>query len=110
MSGMSRTYGNLMTAEAHLVQSIQDILTTPVGSRVMRPTYGSALPELIDAPMNGETLVDVFAATAEAIDAWEPRYELTRVTVASADRGAMELQLYGETDMGALELLVGVSS
>jgi hypothetical protein len=32
----------------HLKQSIIDILTTPIGSRVMRRDYGSRLFELVD--------------------------------------------------------------
>jgi phage baseplate assembly protein W len=62
----------------------------------MRREYGSDLPRLIDAPLNGETLVDLYAATAEAIDRWEPRFDLRRVEVADAVAGKLSLTLTGE--------------
>jgi phage baseplate assembly protein W len=96
MSGLSATTARLLPEEQHLVQSINDILSTPLGSRVMRRDYGSDLPRLIDAPVNGETLVDLYAATAEAIDRWEPRFDLRRVEVADAVAGKLSLTLTGE--------------
>lgn len=110
MSGMSRHTGEAIDDDAHLAQSIADILTTPLGSRVMRRDYGSRLPDLIDAPMNGETLVDVFAATAEAIDRWEPRLILTRVQVTSVTPGGqMALRLDGRARSGevGIDAVVG---
>ena len=83
---------NLLIAK----HKINDILTTPKGSRVLRRDYGSRLPDLIDAPMNGETLVDVFAETAEALDLWEPRLKLRRVQVTKAASGQMTILLSGE--------------
>lgn len=105
MMGTSRTTGQAIGDEARLAQSIGDILSTPKGSRVMRRDYGSDLPLLIDQPMNGETVVDVFMATAEAIDRWEPEYQLTRVEIVTASAGRMELRLSG--DIGPLTIEVG---
>lgn len=96
MSGMGRDTGHRLSERAHLAQSISDILSTPKGTRVMRRDYGSDLPALIDAPINGETVVDLFMATAEALDRWEPRYRLRRVEIASARAGLMSLRLSGE--------------
>lgn len=96
MTGLSRTTAKLIDLDAHLAQSINDILSTPKGSRVLRRDYGSRLPDLIDAPMNGETAVDVFAETAEALEKWEPRLKLRRVEIISAERGRMTLLLAGE--------------
>ena len=47
MIGMARTSGAILTGDAHLAQSVADILTTPIGSRVMRREYGSLLFELV---------------------------------------------------------------
>ena len=47
LSGMDASTGQPLTGSAHLVQSIRDILTTPIGSRVMRRDYGSRLPALL---------------------------------------------------------------
>ncbi|MCA8880390.1 MAG: GPW/gp25 family protein [Rhodobacteraceae bacterium] len=101
MTGMSRSTGRQLDLPAHLAQSVADILTTPVGSRVMRRDYGSDLPRLIDAPLNGETLVDLYAATAAALAKWEPRIRLTRVQVAAVAAGALTLMLDGEDAGGA---------
>lgn len=108
MTGMSRTDGSRMTPAAHLEQSINDILTTPKGSRVIMREYGSDLPDLIDAPMNGETMVDIFAATAEALDRWEPRFLLERVQITEAAAGRVALELTGSTDYGAITVSAGV--
>lgn len=94
--GIDRRTGRVLKGWAHVVQSIEDILTTPVLTRVMRRTYGSDVPKLIDAPMNEASLLAVYVAIAEALDAWEPRYELKRVafTRAGAD-GRAEIALVG---------------
>lgn len=96
MQGVDAQTGQPAAGEAHLRQSIRDILTTPIGSRVMRRTYGSRLFELVDAPMNAGTVADIVAATAEAIDRWEPRYRLRRVQVSAAGEGHVSLDLEGE--------------
>lgn len=79
MRGMSRSTGKPLDGVAHLAQSIGDILTTPVGSRVMRRDYGSLLPRLIDQPFNAATRIRLFAATAAALMRWEPRIRLNQV-------------------------------
>jgi len=72
MIGMNRHTGRKIEGAAHLAQSIHDILTTPKGSLVMLRDYGSDLPDVIDQPLNGETMIDAYLATAEALDLWEP--------------------------------------
>ena len=96
MIGMSRTNGTAMALPEHLAQSIGDILSTPIGSRVLRRSYGSDLPRLIDAPMNGETAIDLYMATAEALDLWEPRFKLRQVAVEQVTSGRLHLTLTGE--------------
>jgi phage baseplate assembly protein W len=79
MRGTNARTGKILSGLAHLRQSIRDILTTPLGSRVMRRNYGSRLFDLVDNPLNEQTLVELFAATAEALIRWEPRLQVTRV-------------------------------
>lgn len=110
MTGLSRTSARLIDFDDHLVQSINDILSTPKGSRVMRRDYGSDLPRLIDQPMNGETLVDLFMATAEAIDSWEPRLKLVRVEVPEASAGILTLVLTGEVQGASVQLTAEVGA
>lgn len=95
LSGVNRKTGAALAGIAHLKQSIIDILTTPIGTRVMRREYGSRLFELVDAPMNSATIIDIVAATAEALDKWEPRLRLDRVELAVVAAGRAELTLYG---------------
>lgn len=92
---MNATTGERMGGLDHLRQSIRDILTTPIGSRVMRREYGSRLFQLIDAPMNRSTLLDLYAATAEALDRWEPRMKVESVQAVSAEPGRVELTVTG---------------
>jgi phage baseplate assembly protein W len=61
----------------------------------MRREYGSRLPRLIDAPTNRDTLLDIYAATAEALARWEPRFTLTSVQATSAAPGRVQLDLTG---------------
>ena len=97
MQGMSKHTGENIGAMAHLRQSIEDILTTPLGTRVGRRDYGSTLPDLVDRPMSAGLVVDVTSASALALDKWEPRFALKRVHVASANAtGHLQLGLEGE--------------
>ncbi|SMH35818.1 GPW/gp25 family protein [Maritimibacter sp. HL-12] len=97
---MDRHRGLSLDGDAHLTQSIGDILSTPIGSRVLRRDYGSNLPRLIDAPINGETVIDLYLASAEAIEKWEPRFRLSRVQIAGAGSGQVDLALLGSVDEG----------
>lgn len=81
MLGMNSFSGRSLTGADHLRQSIRDVLTTPLGSRVMRRSYGSRLPELIDRPLNAETVAELRIATVEALARWEPRVEVQSVAV-----------------------------
>ena len=96
MDGINASNGKRLGGLQHLRQSIRDILRTPIGSRVMRREYGSRLMRLIDAPMNRSTLLDVYAAVAEALERWEPRFRLHQVQAVAAEPGRIELELTGE--------------
>lgn len=96
-SGMHRTTGAGLSGIEHLRQSIADILTTPLGTRLQRRTYGSLLPELIDHPDNGVTRLRMMAATASALMRWEPRLRISRIQFASGPAaGQLTLELMGE--------------
>ena len=94
---MNAATGKAIDGDAHLAQSIADILMTPIGSRVMRRDYGSLLPELIDQPFNGATLVKLYGVAATALMRWEPRIRLTRIAItAGATPGTYVLDLEGQ--------------
>lgn len=97
MPGMNNLSGKPVADIAHLSQSIADILTTPLGTRLERRTYGSLVPDLIDHPDNGATRVRIYAAVASALMKWEPRLHLSRVQLASGPAaGRATLDLSGE--------------
>jgi hypothetical protein len=96
MQGIDATNGKSLSGVGHLRQSIVDILTTPIGSRVMRREYGSGLFRLIDAPLNRSGVMDVVAAVADALERWEPRFRLTRVSASQTAPGALTVDVVGE--------------
>lgn len=104
--GMNSASGHAMSGSDHLRQSIADILTTPIGSRIMRRNYGSLVPELIDQPLHGATVVRLYAATATALLMWEPRLRLSSVQLQRDMNGAAVLDLAGTADGEYLQLAV----
>jgi phage baseplate assembly protein W len=84
MTGLSRITGRPIGGVDLLRQSIEDVLTTPIGTRVLRRDYGSDLPSRIDAPLNGATIADVYADVAQALDAHIADFQLDRVQIIDA--------------------------
>lgn len=95
-TGLSRTAEAISTGWDHVVQSIGVILTTPIGSRLMRREFGSEIPELIDRPMTDATILAVYAAAVNALRRWEPRFRLTRCQIQLATAtGELSLEIVG---------------
>src|SRR6266576_4198802 len=95
MRGMNSETGKTISGIEHLKQSIVDILTTPIGTRVMRRNYGSRLFELIDHPIVPGFSQEVYAAVAEALEKWERRFKLKRVQIKEIKEGKVTLNLEG---------------
>ncbi len=93
MTGMNRNTGFGSNGDDHLTQSIGDILSTPLGSRVMRRDYGSMLPELIDHPQNSTTRQLMIASTATALRRWEPRITLQKANVEFQNNGSCAINI-----------------
>lgn len=96
MIGVDRRTGQPLSGLDHLKQSIEDILTTPLGSRRMRPDYGSNLRRFVDLPVNEGWKSAVQAEVARALGRWEPRVQLERVKVVSVLEGQISLELTGQ--------------
>jgi uncharacterized protein len=77
---MSRVTGQSISDTEHLSQSIVDILTTPIGSRVMRRDYGSDLFFLIDKPINRGTIMRFQSAVIPPLAKWEPRLYVSKLS------------------------------
>lgn len=92
--GMNCLNGRSITDLDHINQSIKDILTTPVGSRIERRDYGSFLFLLLDNPNTSATRLRVISATVMALNQWEPRIKLDAVDVL-ADKEKLIMHLTG---------------
>lgn len=90
---MNRNTGAVLSGTAHIRQSVQDILSTPTGTRVMLPEYGSDLLSLVDAPDDRLTQIQLVMATATALDKWEPRITVQSVTASRTEAGRLAIDL-----------------
>lgn len=97
VTGMSRAPQSgrfsVMEPLEHIRQSIMDIVTTPVGTRTMRPAYGSRVPRLVDNPVTQSWKLKIYAAIAEALHRWEPRVRVDRVRIDAVGPGYVELAI-----------------
>ncbi|EOY9866419.1 GPW/gp25 family protein [Acinetobacter baumannii] len=69
----------LETEEQSIQQSIDDIVSTPIGSRIMRREYGSLIPDLIDQPINEVLILKCYSAIYTAILRWEDRINVSQI-------------------------------
>lgn len=61
----------------------------------MRRDFGCVVPDLLDAPQNTVTRMQLMGATAIALAQWEPRISLTTVNVVFSETGAVTAELTG---------------
>lgn len=96
MLGMSNKNGGYLNDIEHLKQSIVDILITPIGTRVICRDYGSTLFQLTDQPVNRNLFPKIYAAVADAIDKWEPRFKVEKIAINAIKEGHITLSLIGK--------------
>jgi len=96
MSGMNAITGRRVEGIDHLRQSLRILLTTAIGARVMRRHVGASVPALLDNPINGEFIAEIYSAVVVAIFTFEPRFRLSSVAVADITEGEITLDLEGE--------------
>ena len=95
MLGMNAKTGKPLSGVEHLKQSIQDIVTTPIGSRVMRRDYGCGLFDLLDSPYSTSMVGDITLVISNALEKWEPRFELESVAVQPTSPGKLSIDISG---------------
>lgn len=95
MNGTDIRTGKRIAGADHLRQSIFDILTTAVGTRVLRRDYGSLLPSLLDNPQDEATRMRIVRETAGALARHEPRLQLLRVAVRYGGPGVFTVIIDG---------------
>jgi len=103
MIGMDATTGKALDGTAHLAQSIGKILSTRLGTRIMRRDFGSDLPNLIDFPANAAGVMLIRAASAVALRQWEPRLAVGKIGVSGTfANGDLTISIAGRrTDVAA---------
>ena len=95
MNGMNMDTGKILTDIEYLRQSIWRVLSTPIGERIMRPDFGSRLPDLVDYPFNASTRLDMEAAVSDALARWEPTFDLDTVEIGMNNPGIVLINLTG---------------
>jgi len=104
---MSCYTGRAVSEYEALVQRLATILSTPVGSRVMMREFGSNLPFLVDRPINQFFAIQIYAATAEAIERWEPLFRLDSTQLTEFSEGQADLILNGTSLIDGKVLTIG---
>jgi phage baseplate assembly protein W len=76
-------------------QALRLLLSTEPGERVMRPAYGCALSQLMFAPNDETTAGLALHFIRRAVETWEPRVEIQRLTSARdpVDPGRLDILL-----------------
>lgn len=82
-------------------EAIERVLLTPLGSRVMRPNFGSRLFELIDRNFNMEYRLDAISYTYEAI---ERNLKNIKIKSVEVDKNIVKLRV--EDEEGELDVSV----
>jgi uncharacterized protein len=77
----------LASGEQDIEQSIQIILGTRPGERVMRPNFGCRAQELIFEPRDATTFTLMKSYVEEALKFWEPRISVTGIDISIDDSG-----------------------
>ncbi len=96
MAGLNRLTGKRISDWPHCQQSMNDIFTTPIGTRVQRRNYGSLIPMLMDRPQTSDMLIEFTLAVSSALELWEPRFIAEQVTLEKASaEGNVEMIVSG---------------
>lgn len=93
MTGMNENTGKRMQRTDHIRQSVRSILSTPIGSVLMREEFGSYLFELVDEPLVGATLLRAYAASVGALIRWEPRIAIQTISFSSTEEGNLVVDI-----------------
>lgn len=79
MTDFDRATGLPIDNFASAVQSVEVILSTRIGERVMRRDVGAGIVELLGRMMSAQLFAAYQILLATAIDLWEPRFRVRGV-------------------------------
>ncbi|MFQ6026086.1 MAG: GPW/gp25 family protein [Dehalococcoidia bacterium] len=86
---------NMVSAETDIAQSLEILLSTAPGERVMNPTYGCGLRALVFEIISETTITQIRDAIERAVLFFEPRIKLNNIEVDAAEafRGLLRIRL-----------------
>lgn len=92
--GINRETGRVLTGWDHVLQSIQDIITTRFGERTMREWYGSTVPLILGKNITAATITTFMAAFAASVEQFEPRVNVVNFSTIDLGRdGRVVMQM-----------------
>jgi phage baseplate assembly protein W len=80
MAGIDRRTGKILNNFDHALQSVEVILSTRLGSRLMRRQFGGGVAELLGRAVTLPLFSLFQQLAATSIDIWEPRFKVRRIT------------------------------
>jgi uncharacterized protein len=79
MAGINRATGEIIDNYQHALQSVEVILSTRIGSRVMRRHFGGGVAEILGRAVTPPLFALFQQLVATAIDVWEPRFRVRQI-------------------------------
>ncbi|MBG6205384.1 GPW/gp25 family protein [Roseibium album] len=79
MAGIDRYTLKPIDNLTHTLQCVEVILTTEIGTRVMRRHFGGGVAELLGRALTPRLFAVIQQLIAVAIDTWEPRLAVKRI-------------------------------
>ncbi|AYA02337.1 baseplate assembly protein [Acinetobacter sp. WCHAc010034] len=92
---MSRHSGTELSELDHIRQSLEDLISTPIGSRLMRREYGTQVANLLDQPTSEALYLKCYSTIYSAILRWEPRIQISQLYISEVNQGQTVLNLEG---------------
>lgn len=92
MAGINRVTGATIDNYQHALQSVEVILSTRIGSRIMRRQFGGGVAEILGRAVTPPLFALFQQLVATAIDVWEPRFRVRQI----APLGSVEQIRAGE--------------
>ncbi len=100
--GVNAQGGFALTDErAEVEQAIGLVLMTSPGERVMRPSFGCRLQELLFQPNDGQTAAMAERYVEDALGMWEPRIIVQTVTAVPDEDSDGRLNIHIEYELKA---------
>ena len=84
MAGIDRRTGKVIGNLASAYQGVEVILSTRIGSRIMRREFGGGIAELLGRLLTPSLFAAWRQLVATAIDLWEPRFRIRRILISGS--------------------------